>query len=519
MKKAKAVMIQGTGTQVGKSILVAAFCRIFTDDGYKVAPFKSQNMSLNSYVAKDGEMARIQALQAMAAGVEPTVDMNPILLKPKKIGKDTQLIIHGKPHCDFTVKDYWVNGKFVPLLTKVIKESLERLRSEFDIIVIEGAGCPADIYIKVDVVNMMTAEIAGAPVLLAADISCARGGTLASVVGVHELLDEDRRNRIKGVIINKNEMDIDFIKPCLAIIKDKTGWPIVGVIPHIDGLVLPDEDSVGLMERTVTQTGTKVEIAVIRLPFISNFTDFHPLEIEPNVKVNFVESTMELGSPDAVVIPGTKNTIQDFLWLKQSGLAEKIVALAKSGIPVIGICGGFQMLGKELVDEKGIEGGFPTTVSGLELIDIMTRFEFYDKTTNQLEAEIIGSGPILDQVRGQKIVGYEIHMGSSILGGKANPIFRITKCGDSEVERLDGACDQSGTILGTYLHGLFDDPPLRRALVEFLSRRKGLKISFHREENIQKIWEESLERLAKIVRTNIDIKKLYDIMGLSQSGV
>jgi adenosylcobyric acid synthase len=515
MKEGKALMIQGTGSQVGKSMLVAAFCRIFAEDGYKVAPFKSQNMSLNSFVAKDGEMARIQVLQAMAACVEPTVDMNPILLKPKKIGKDTQLIIRGKPYCDVTVDDYWVHGKFVPLLTKVIEESLKRLKSEFDVIVIEGAGCPADIYIKVRFVNMKTAEMAEAPVFLVADISCARGGALASVVGVHELLDENSRNRIKGVIINKCEGNIDFLKPCFSIIEEKTGWPIVGAIPHIEGLVLPDEDSIGLMEKTVAHTGTNVEIAVIRLPLISNFTDFHPLEIEPNVKVNFVRSTRELGSPDAIVIPGTKNTIQDFLWLKQSGFAEKIVALARKGVPVIGVCGGFQMLGKELVDEKGIEGGSPMIIRGLGLIDISTKFDFYDKTTNQLEAEIIGSGGIFDQVRGQKVVGYEIHMGSSTLGEKANPIFKVVKRGDSRFERLDGASDQSGIIFGTYLHGLFDDPPLRRALVEFLSRKKQLKTNFHREGNIQKIWEESLERLAQIARANTDMKKVYELVGLS----
>jgi len=515
MKKAKVLMIQGTGSQVGKSLIVAAFCRIFAKDGYKVAPFKSQNMSLNSFVAKDGEMARIQVLQAMAACVEPTVDMNPILLKPKKTEKEFQLIIRGKPYCDFTVDDYWVHGKFVPLLTYVIEESLERLKSEFDVIVIEGAGCPADIYIKASVVNMKTAEMAEAPVFLVADISCARGGTLASIVGVHELLDEDSRNRIRGVIINKWEGDIAFLKPCFSIIEEKTGWPVVGAIPHINGLVLPDEDSVGLMERTIDHAGIKVEIAVIRLPLISNFTDFHPLEIEPNVKVNFVRSTRELGSPDAIIIPGTKNTIQDFQWLKQSGFAEKIVDLARRGVPVMGICGGFQMLGKDLVDEKGIEGGFPTNIRGLGLLDVSTKFDFYDKTINQLEAEIIGSGVIFDQVKGQKIIGYEIHMGSSVLGEKANPIFQVIEHGGNRFNRLDGACDPSGLIFGTYLHGLFDDPPLRQALVKFLSAKKQLKTSVHREENIHEIWEESLDRLAEIVKANTDMRKLYELIGLS----
>ena len=515
MKKAKTLMIQGTGSQVGKSIIVAAFCRIFAKDGYKVVPFKSQNMSLNSFVAKDGEMARIQVLQAMAACVEPTVDMNPILVKPKEIGKDIQLIIHGKPYCDVAVDDYWQHGKFAALLTRVIEESLERLKSESDVVVIEGAGCPTDDYFNVSVVNMKTAEIAEAPVLLVADINCARGGAMASVVGIHELLDEDSRNRIKGVIINKWEGRRDFLKPCSSIIEEKTGWPIVGAIPRIEGLVLPDEDSIGLMEKTVAHTGTNVEIAVIRLPMISNFTDFHPLEIEPNVKVNFVGSTRELGSPDAIVIPGTKNTIQDFLWLKQSGFAEKIVDLAGKGVPVIGVCGGFQMLGRELVDEKGIEGGLPTTIRGLGLLDVSTKFDFYGKTTNQLEAEIIGSGHIFDQVRGQRIVGYEIHMGSTVLGEKASPIFKVVKRDDNTFERLDGACDNAGVVFGTYLHGLFDDPPLRRALVGFLSRKKQLKTSFHREENIQKIWEENLDKLAEIVRANTDMKKLYEVTGLS----
>ncbi|MEM3451929.1 MAG: cobyric acid synthase, partial [Nitrososphaerales archaeon] len=366
-RNSKALMVQGTSSYCGKSIFVAAFCKIFKDAGYKVAPFKAQNMSLNSYVTENGEeIARAQALQAFACGIEPTSDMNPILLKPKG---DTisQIVLHGKPYKDISAKDYYSEFALNEGI-KSVKSSLSSLMKNYDLIFIEGAGSPVEINLyEKDISNMRVAELANAPVLLVTDID--RGGAFASLVGTLELLKPKHKRLVKGFIINKFRGQSMLLEQGLKKLEKITGKPVIGIVPYIQDLTLPDEDSMSL-ERDFYYDDNKANIAIIRLPRISNFTDFDPLELEESINVQYVKSVRELGVPDAVIIPGTKNTIQDLFWLKEKGLAKEIVRLAKLEIPIFGICGGYQIIGKKIIDRKGIEGGRPGEFEGLGLLDV-----------------------------------------------------------------------------------------------------------------------------------------------------
>ncbi|MCP8304899.1 MAG: cobyric acid synthase [archaeon] len=510
-RKSKALMVQGTSSYCGKSLLVAAFCRIFVDAGYRVAPFKAQNMSLNSFVTENGEeVARAQALQAFAAGIEPTSDMNPILLKPK--GDTTsQVILYGKPYKDMSSKDYYSNFALNEGL-KSVKDSLKRLMSRFDIVFIEGAGSPAEINIyDTDIVNMRTAELADAPVLLISDID--RGGVFASLVGTLKLLRPEHQELVKGFVINKFRGQLSVLEPGLAQLKEITGKPVLGVVPFIQDLMLPDEDSMSL-EKVAQIEGGKVIVTVVRLPRISNFTDFDPLESEPSVIVRYVRSMEELGMPDAIIIPGTKNTIQDLLWLKENGLADEIVRLAKKGVPVLGICGGYQMIGKSILDKKGIEGGTPGEFKGLGLLDVVTEFSRYDKMTERVVAQVIGDSLMLRSGRGGAVIGYEIHMGKTSLGKDVRPAFRVIRRGSKEADDFDGAVDGSGSILGTYIHGIFDELPVRRCLVEFLMEKRGMKPTEEAVRDVRSEWEKSLRQLAEIVKTSLDMDKVCEIVDL-----
>lgn len=510
---AKTIMVQGTASHVGKSVLVAALCRIFYQDGYRVAPFKSQNMALNSFVTKEGgEMGRAQVVQAEAAGLEPHVDMNPILLKPTGQAS-SQVIVLGRPVGNFSAQEYHL--KYAREAWRVICEALDRLRRRFEIVVIEGAGSPAEVNLQAtEIVNMRVARQADAPVLLVADID--KGGALAAVVGTLELLPPEDRCRVAGVIINKFRGDLRLFKPAIDFLEAKTGVPVVGVVPYFNGFRIQEEDTVSgeVLAAGQLPRGRDLEIVVIHLPHISNFTDFDPLQEEPDVSLRYVGQGTPLGEPDLIILPGSKNTIEDLIFLKRSGLAAEIVRLCKEKrVPVLGICGGFQMLGEELCDPQHLESSVPRT-EGLGLLDVKTVF-VPQKLTSQVEAEAVGYGPLLSCVKGQKVVGYEIHMGRTVLGSNATPIFRIYRRSGEEVDYLDGAQDAQGLVWGTYVHGLFDSKKFRRKFLNALRVRKGLP-PLEKEVSLDH-WEQrqrDYDRLAAVVRGSLNMDKIYQLLGL-----
>ncbi len=482
----KSVLILGTASHVGKSSVVTAICRILSRK-YRVAPFKAQNMSLNSWITKDGkEIGIAQAIQAKAAGTEPTADMNPVLLKPKG-DCVSQIILLGEPYADKSAGQYYDS---IAEMNAVLEGALERLSREHDVIVMEGAGGAAEINLyERDIVNVGTARLTQAPIILVGDIE--RGGVFASLYGTIALLPDDVRKNVKGFIINKFRGDLEILKPGLKQLEEKTGIPVLGVLPYFK-LNIPSEDSVSLEDKEDTENKKDIEIAVIRLPRISNFTDFEPLE--ELAKIRYVDLDEELGTPDAIMIPGTKNTVNDLLDLKASGMAGKIQTF-KGKIPIFGICGGYQMLGRTIFD-SGIENGVEAEFEGLGLLDTGTKFGAYKKKTIQVTKKVNGYGPILASIDGEEIKGYEIHMGVT---DSCRNIF-----GD------DGAIDEDGLVIGTYLHGLFDNRNVRDALMQYLFEKKGLE---YRPENIT-TENDAYEELANMVERNLDMKKIYEIIGV-----
>lgn len=499
---AKTLMIQGTGSSVGKSILVAALCRIFKQDGLRVAPYKSQNMSLNSFVTRGGgEMGRAQVVQAEAAGIEPSVDMNPVLLKPEADAK-SQVVLMGKPAMTVPAKEYYLH---TPELLSVAEESLSRLRSSYDLVIIEGAGSPAEINLKyAEIVNMRIAKLADAPVLLVGDID--KGGVFASLVGTLALLDEEERGYIKGFVINKFRGDVSILKPGLDQLEELTSLLVVGVVPYYHDIFIDEEDSV----RHMAQDGfpVEVDVAVIYLPRISNSTDFEPLQREDGVQVRYVKRVEELGNPDVIIIPGSKSTVSDLARIRGVGLAESVVQQARAGTAVVGICGGFQMLGKRIDDPKHTESS-EDSVPGLGLLDVVTTFES-EKTTWQARAEGVAQHGVFAGVDGEEVVGYEIHMGQT-LGDSVTPAFRILQRGDQQTDHLDGAVDESGTVLGTYIHGLFENASVRHAFLSHLRRRKGLD-PFAQRAVFGK--EEQYDRLADHIRRSLNMGLVRQICGV-----
>ena len=491
MGKAKCIMVQGTMSGAGKSLLCAALCRIFKQDGYKVAPFKSQNMALNSYVTRNGmEMGRAQVMQAEAAGIEPDVRMNPVLLKPSSdIG--SQVIVLGEVRGQMTATEYYeYKNSLMPEVMKAYNE----LASENDIIVIEGAGSPAEINLREnDIVNMGMAEAAGAPVLLAGDID--RGGVFAQLYGTVKLLTEDEQKRIAGLIVNKFRGDIDILAPGLKMVEEKTGIPVLGVVPYIR-VDIDDEDS--LAPRLSAKSEVKpLDIAIIRIPRMSNFTDFAPLEAHEVIGARYVQSAEELHNPDMVIIPGTKSTMDDLLWMRQNGIESAIQKLASSGTPVLGVCGGYQMMGEKLQDPHHIEGDLEE-MHGMGLLPTETTFTNL-KTRTRFTADVKAK-----DFEGAKLDGYEIHMGESIV--KGDPFLTLENGKD------DGcAC---GTNFGTYLHGLFDTGELTEKLVKYLCDRKGIEYSEAAPISHSAYVEKQYDILADGVRAAMDFDKIYKIMGL-----
>lgn len=504
---AKTIMLQGTSSHVGKSILTTALCRILYQDGFKVVPFKAQNMALNSYVTKTGgEMGRAQVAQAEAACIDPCVDMNPVLLKPTG-NSCSQVILMGKPVGNMSAKEYH-NGYSLKAL-HVVETSLRKLIDGFDAVVIEGAGSPAEVNLKAnDIVNMRVAKMASAPVLLIADID--RGGALASVVGTLELLEPDERDLVKGIIINKFRGDINLLKPALDFLEQKTGKPVLGVIPYLDNMGIDDEDSVSLDEK---QEGIRrdIEVAVLRTPKISNFTDFDALAGESDVAVRYVRQGEAIGQPDLVILPGSKNTTEDLLWLRQQGYEKELKGLVDRGVPLIGICGGFQMLGQEVRDPEHTESSYDK-VPGLGFLDIVTTF-VAQKVTHQVTA-LAHDNHFLDlHYNDDNISGYEIHMGRTEALRPVQPAFTITSRSGEDMSSADGVVRSDGLVMGTYIHGIFDNNCLRRTVINALRTRKGLPaLAVMTDTNARK--QQAYNRLADTVRGGLDMAAVYAIMGI-----
>ena len=492
MSRAKCIMVQGTMSGAGKSLLCTALCRIFAQDGYRVAPFKSQNMALNSFVTRDGlEMGRAQVVQAQAAGMEPDVRMNPILLKPSSdVG--SQVIVNGEVRGQMPAAAYF---KLKKSLIPEILAAYNSLAEEVDLIVIEGAGSPAEINLKADdIVNMGLAKLVDAPVLLAGDID--RGGVFAQLYGTVELLEPAERARIKGLVINKFRGDAAILKPGLTMLEEKTHLPVLGVVPYLR-VDIEDEDS--LSSRLESNTAVKpLDAAILRLPHISNFTDFMPLEQHPLLSVRYVQSPRQLGAPDVVILPGTKNTIDDLLWLRQCGLEAAVQKLATSGTPVLGVCGGYQMLGETLADPEGTESGRSQTVRGLGLLPIQTVFTDAKHRTQDTATV---TAP---QLAGAALTGYQIHTGRTAMKGV--PFCRLA---DGSTE----GCVKDN-VAGTYLHGLFDTGELTEKLVQLLCSRKGISPADAPLLSMQEYRQQQFDLLADGVRRALDMNALYAAMGL-----
>lgn len=497
---AKCIMIQGTMSNAGKSILAGGLCRVFHQDGYRTAPFKSQNMALNSFITKDGlEMGRAQVMQAEAAGIEPSVLMNPILLKPTN-DTGSQVIVNGEVTRVMSAAEYYrCKKEFVP----AVLDAYHKLEEEYDVIVIEGAGSPAEINLKdEDIVNMGLAELVDAPVLLVGDID--RGGVFAQLVGTIELLEEQERKRIKGTIINKFRGDKDILAPGLKMLEDKTHISVRGVVPYFH-LDIDDEDS--LSERfQKKETGGLIDIAVIRLPRISNFTDFMALECMEGVSLRYVSTPGEFGDPDAVLIPGSKNTIQDLLWMRQSGLETKVIRHANAGKLVFGICGGYQMLGEEITDPKGVEQ--QGTIQGMGLLPTKTVFE-EEKTRTRVRGTFRQMEGMLSGLEGVEIEGYEIHMGTTTNVSK-EAILSLKDDVKKGAGKLDGAA--KGSVYGCYVHGVFDKPEAAGGLIRALLRSKGLDESDIKAVDLEVYKEQQYDKLADIIRESLDMDAIYQIL-------
>ena len=495
---AKAIMIQGTASNAGKSLLAAGLCRIFKQDGYKVAPFKSQNMALNSAITPDGlEMGRAQVMQAQAAGVAPDVRMNPILLKPTSdVG--SQVIVNGIPRGTMKAGDYF---KYKKNLIPDVMEAYSSLGSEYDIIVIEGAGSPAEINLKEDdLVNMGMARMAKAPVLLCGDID--RGGVFASLYGTVKLLDPDEQEMIKGLIINKFRGDVEILRPGLTQLEELAGKPVLGVVPMLE-VDVDDEDSLSARLSRSGKVGL-VDVAVIRLPRLSNFTDFNPLERMEEVSLRYVGSVGELGHPDLIILPGTKNTMDDLRWLRQSGLEGAILKHAAKGGAVVGICGGYQMLGRVLSDPDGVESG--GTMAGMGLLPTETVF-LGEKTRTRVSGAFRRGEGIFASLSEVPFHGYEIHMGETTYLEDAGPLSRLT-CLDG-AEKPDGAA--RGNVWGSYVHGIFDAGGFAQELVNALLTAKGLSPDAAAVD-WETYQEEQYDKLAAGVRASLDMDRVYRIL-------
>lgn len=523
------LMLQGTASDVGKSVVTTALCRIFLQDGYRPAPFKSQNMALNSYVTEDGkEIGRAQGVQAEACGIEATTDMNPILIKPVK-DMHSQIVVHGVPYAYMSASDY--RKDFLPQAKHTVMDALNRLRDTYDIVLMEGAGSPAEINLKDrDIVNMNLAGWADAPVLLVSDID--RGGVFASLVGTIELLEPHEVQRIRGFIINKFRGDLSLLQPGLDWLEERTGIPVLGVLPYLPDIRIEAEDSVVLDKKPKRSAKDKeLDIAVIRYPRISNFTDTDALAVEPDVSVRYVTEAGQLGVPDAIILPGTKDTIGDLLELRERGLEEDIREAMKTGrTQLVGICGGYQMLGTALFDPDAVESGLPQQADGLGWLALSTTF-LKEKQTVRVQGTLSNHCPLLlsaapDSGSAVKpiIEGYEIHMG--VTEYVTEPHVSIDRTPDStnmktlfQIQRGEGAAFEEGwgttdgKVWGTYLHGVFDNDRFRRSWLDGLRQAKGLA-ALDSTFTVREAKEQEFDRVAEVVRAHLDMEQVYRILGM-----
>lgn len=506
--KAKPILLLGTASHVGKSVLTAGLCRVLRQDGYKVAPFKAQNMALNSFITADGlEMGRAQVTQAEAAGLAPEADMNPILLKPTS-DTGAQVIIHGLVRANMDAVGY---HQFKSRAAKYVQESYERLSRQYEVIVCEGAGSPAEINLREgDLVNMGLAEMIDAPCVLIGDID--RGGVFASLYGTVELLEPEEQARIKGLIINKFRGDVSLLTPGLSTLEEKTGKPVLGVAPYFTDLYLPEEDGVAVeranLAGTIGDHGDlqPLTVSVIRLPHIVNFTDFDALAAEPGLKVEYITGGQIPSDSRAVILPGTKNTIGDLAWVYQTGLGDQIRRLAERGTQIIGICGGYQMLGQYIEDPERVEtkrGG----LEGFGILPVRTTMAGR-KQIAQVRARVSGAVGRPDQ----ELTGYEIHNGRTDFLSECGPVFRFFRNGE---EIRDGATTPDGLIWGTYLHGLFDDDGFRRWFVaDLYARADRTPPPAELSPSYEALKEDGFNKLADLMRASLDMDKIYRIIGL-----
>ncbi len=503
--KYRPLMILGAGSDVGKSLMVAALCRIFRQAGVRVAPFKAQNMALNSFITPEGgEMGRAQVLQAQAAGLAPHVDMNPILLKPSS-DTGSQVIVHGRVYKNLAAREYYQHK---PRLVRQVMASYRRLSEAYELIILEGAGSAVELNLKPnDLVNFSMAKRAGAAVLLVADID--RGGVFAATIGSFLLLTRSERRLLQGFIINKFRGDPELFREGRLIIEQKTGRPVLGVMPYVSDLVLPEEDSVALARKTGGASPGAVpgslQVGVVRLPHISNYTDFDPLEQEPSVALRYLTHRDSLEGLDVLILPGTKNTIGDLLYLKETGLFDRIAAYAHQGGHLVGICGGYQILGEEVRDPLGVEGQ-PRAEPGLGLLPLVTTMAG-DKTTTQVKARVLG-------VTGEDLMveGYEIHMGVTEPRGPGRAAFAITESNGRPVEILDGWVAPSGRIWGAYIHGLFDRDQFRRAFLDALRGGLGTGPAEAAAWSFRDFQESQLNRLADLFRQHINLERIWTMI-------
>jgi len=498
-------MFQGTASTVGKSIIATAFCRIFKQDGYKVAPFKSQNMALNSYITLDGkEMGRAQVVQAEAAGIEPRVEMNPILIKPSS-DCSAQIILKGKVFKNMSAVSY---DEYKYFFMDIVMESYNKLSSDNDIVVIEGAGSPAEINLrKRDIVNMEIANKVNSPVILIGDID--KGGVFASIYGTMMLLNETDRKRIKGIIINKFRGDVEILKPGLKMLEDLVNVPVLGVIPYFN-LSIDDEDSVTERFNKSSLNNKEINIGVIKLPYMSNFTDFAPLENQKNVNLFYFNKKIDF-MPDLVIIPGTKSTISDLKFIRNEGIEDWLKYYYKSGGIIMGICGGYQMLGQKISDSDKVESNL-TEVNGLGLLDITTEF-IHDKITSRVKAKVLNlENTAIKDLSNTYIEGYEIHMGISRPAGNVRPFIQIKSRLKEKSEEIDGYISSDGKIFGTYIHGIFDTPEFLMKILNVLKINKGLRKISTEIIDYKSFKDSQYDKLALIVRNNMNINKIYEII-------
>ena len=495
---AKSIMVVGTMSSSGKSFLTAGLCRIFQKDGRKTVPFKSQNMALNSYITRDGlEMGRAQVMQAEAAGVEPDVRMNPILLKPTS-DMGSQVIVNGEVIGTMKATEYY--QKKAELIPEILK-AYRSLAEENDVVVLEGAGSPAEINLKeVDIVNMGMAALSDSPVLLVGDID--RGGVFASVYGTIMLMDEAERKRICGIIINKFRGDIEILQSGLRMLEELTGVPVLGVVPYAS-IDLDEEDSLSeKLSRRNRAADALLDIAVIRIPRISNFTDFDALARVEGTSVRYVTCLEELGEPDIIFLPGTKNTMADLRWMRQNGLEARILRLHEAGCPIFGICGGYQMLGRTLSDPDGAEDG--GSMRGMGLLDAETVF-LPQKHRTRVKGQVKNADGVYGMLQNTAAEGYEIHMGQTTGGEDALPFVVL------EDGTVAGHINRSGTVCGTYLHGFFDSGSAAACLMQAILQKKGVSAEIT-SSDAASYKTKQYDKLEALLRSSLDMERIYDIL-------